>query len=505
MTDIQWLPIDRLYPHPDNPRLQLRDDVVERLTAEIRRHEFRPEHAILVRPYDTGWQIVSGHHRVEAAGRAGLAEVPAWVRDMDDDEAFMQLVLGNTQGELSPLEIGMHALKAVPLAEGGRGKKGGLSEYAERVGWDKSYVSLLRSAAQVADTVDSGQRYQVMSLAKHLYEISKAPRESWPALVTALVDHEWTVADTRRKVQEIARYQIPEHHADWLPLADVIAAYLETGRPTSSAAAKLVATVDGILDHIDREGTGQDAANFRQWLVQNRGSDAWDHRALAKYHADLIVEWSERDADTGDPRIKIYECRARDLLQHVEPGSVDLIFTDPPYPAEHVDCWSELGELAVKALKPGGLLVAYSGQYTLPEALDRLRAAGLTYFWMYAVEHDGAFFRMNATHVQCGWKPLLVFRNGPGDPPNWHKDIVTDGRREKSVTATGGEFDGGTWQQSEAEAAYWISELSAPDALICDPFVGSGTTAVVARNLGRRFIGCDIDPKATQHTRERLA
>lgn len=61
---------------------------------------------------------------------AGLDAVPCWVRHMDDDEAYMQLALGNVQGELSPLEIGMHALRAVPLAEGGRGLKGGISACA---------------------------------------------------------------------------------------------------------------------------------------------------------------------------------------------------------------------------------------------------------------------------------------------------------------------------------------------------------------------------------------
>jgi len=38
----------------------------------------------------------------------------------------------------------LHALKAVPKAEGGRGKKGGLSEYAERIGKSQDSVSLYR-------------------------------------------------------------------------------------------------------------------------------------------------------------------------------------------------------------------------------------------------------------------------------------------------------------------------------------------------------------------------
>lgn len=179
----------------------------------------------------------------------------------------------------------------------------------------------------------------------------------------------------------------------------------------------------------------------------------------------------------------------------LNPDSVDLIFTDPPYPAEYIPLWSDLGELAAKALKPGGLLVAYSGQMFLPDAMSRL-AEHLDYWWCYAVTHVGAFFQLRARHTQVGWKPLLVYRK-PGGPqlPPWVNDIVTDGVREKA---------GHDWQQSEAEAAYWIDKLTTPGQLVVDPFLGSGTTAAVAKRLGRKFIGCDIDPLAVQRTKERV-
>jgi 16S rRNA G966 N2-methylase RsmD len=258
---------------------------------------------------------------------------------------------------------------------------------------------------------------------------------------------------------------------------------------------------DAALAEIDRM-TGREAAKTVRQATE-KAERAVEREQRERQRA---AERAVMPPPTLPDGIRIENCRASELMDtaEIEPGSVDLIFTDPPYPVEFVGCWTELGELAVKALKPGGLAVAYTGQYTMPEALDRLRRTGLDYFWTYAIQHDGAFFQMYVTHVQCGWKPLLVFRNGPGDPPNWHKDVVTDGGREKTIEA-GAQFDGGTWQQSEAEAAYWINELSAPDQLVCDPFVGSGTTAAVARSLGRRFVGCDVDPKATQHTRERLS
>ena len=40
-------------------------------------------------------QILSGHNRVSAARQAGIEVVPAWVREMDDEAAYMALVLSN--------------------------------------------------------------------------------------------------------------------------------------------------------------------------------------------------------------------------------------------------------------------------------------------------------------------------------------------------------------------------------------------------------------------------
>ena len=49
-----------------------------------------------------------------------------------------------------------------------------------------------------------------------------------------------------------------------------------------------------------------------------------------------------------------------------------------------------------------------------------------------------------------------------------------------------------------------LTALSGPDDLILDAFIGSGTTAVVAQKLGRRWIGCDINKGAIQTTAKRL-
>lgn len=50
-----------------------------------------------------------------------------------------------------------------------------------------------------------------------------------------------------------------------------------------------------------------------------------------------------------------------------------------------------------------------------------------------------------------------------------------------------------------------IDVFSLPGDLVLDPFCGSGTTLIAARDLGRRCVGIEIDPKFAEVARQRLA
>ena len=50
----------------------------------------------------------------------------------------------------------------------------------------------------------------------------------------------------------------------------------------------------------------------------------------------------------------------------------------------------------------------------------------------------------------------------------------------------------------------WLIELADNPGVILDPFMGSGTTGVACINLGRRFIGCEIEPKYFDIAVERM-
>jgi adenine-specific DNA-methyltransferase len=43
-----------------------------------------------------------------------------------------------------------------------------------------------------------------------------------------------------------------------------------------------------------------------------------------------------------------------------------------------------------------------------------------------------------------------------------------------------------------------------PDGLVCDPFTGSGTMGIAARQLGRRFVGCDKEAEYVDMAQRRI-
>jgi len=199
-----------------------------------------------------------------------------------------------------------------------------------------------------------------------------------------------------------------------------------------------------------------------------------------------------REIEVGGADIRHCDFRDLDLPEN----SVDLVFTDPPYPAEYLPLWRDLSHFAATCLKPGGLLVAYTGQYHLPAVIEGL-GENLDYLWAGALITPGQHNQVQRRKVRSAAKPLLFYRRHDSDATcNWIDDAFISEAREKGDHA---------WQQSLGAALYYIEKLTEQGAIVVDPFLGSGTTAVAAKKLGRSFIGCDLDESALSDVKRRLA
>lgn len=210
---MKTIPLDQLKPHPKNPRLAPRKDVIEQIASQIN-GKFDPAHALIVRENCEGYEIISGHHRALAARKAGLSEVPCWVRDLSDDDAYMALALNNAQGELHPLEEGMHALGS------------GMSQrdYAAKVGKPKTNIANRIYAAEVAAKWSGTGPDKLRDCWSSLSEVHAASAWLWQALVDRLLSDGWGYDTARREAQKLKEVAEPPEWADVAKLAERVVA-----------------------------------------------------------------------------------------------------------------------------------------------------------------------------------------------------------------------------------------------------------------------------------------
>ena len=105
--------------------------------------------------------------------------------------------------------------------------------------------------------------------------------------------------------------------------------------------------------------------------------------------------------------------------------------------------------------------------------------------------------RNHGARVGTGWKPLLIFQKRGAPEPEFLLDDV--------FSSTGDDKEHHHWGQSESGMAAIVERFTKPGELVVDPFLGGGTTGIVCRDLGRRFVGCDIDAAAVKTATERVA
>lgn len=94
---VRNIPVSQLYPFPNRPFKVRNDDAMAELCASLR--DYGVLSPLIVRPFEEGFQVVSGHRRRMAAILLGLQELPSLVRVMSDDDAVILLVDSNIQRE----------------------------------------------------------------------------------------------------------------------------------------------------------------------------------------------------------------------------------------------------------------------------------------------------------------------------------------------------------------------------------------------------------------------
>ena len=197
-----------------------------------------------------------------------------------------------------------------------------------------------------------------------------------------------------------------------------------------------------------------------------------------------------------DDDIRLYHCPFQELEKKakIKRNSVSLILTDFPYNKEFLPQLSELSKFAKRVLKQGGLLVTYSGQYYLPEVLERL-GENLTYRWTMASVWNGDSNMIHPLQIASQWKTILIFSKGKWKKKKRWNDVSLLQEKDKSLH---------DWQQHESEVEMLLRYFSEAGDLVCDPLSGSFTSAIASRRNGRSFVGCDVEAECVEIGTARL-
>ena len=261
-------------------------------------------------------------------------------------------------------------------------------------------------------------------------------------------------------------------------------------------------------------------------------------------------------------RITLGDCEQ--VLRGFPESSIDLIFTSPPYadqrertyggvkPDEYVDWFLPKAEQFLRVLKPTGTFVlnikerVVNGErhtYVI-ELILRMREQGWLWTEEFIWHKKNSYPGKWPNRFRDSWERLLQFNKERkfnmyqeavmvpvGD---WAQDRLvnlskTDKTRDESKVESGFGKNVSNWLGRDMvyptnvihmatecsnrghSAAFpldlptWFIKLfTIKDDTVLDPFVGSGTTAVAAKQLGRKYVGIDISQEYCQLAKERL-
>ena len=167
------IPLSQLHDFPDHPFKVRDDEKMEETVESVKAYGVLVPAIVRQRP-DGEYEIVSGHRRKRASELAGLSELPAIVRDLDDDAATIIMVDSNLQREnILPSEraaaykMKLEAIKRqgerrdLTSTQVGQKLKWAVERVAEDAGESRSqvqrYVRLTELQPELQEMVDSGK------------------------------------------------------------------------------------------------------------------------------------------------------------------------------------------------------------------------------------------------------------------------------------------------------------------------------------------------------------
>jgi ParB family chromosome partitioning protein len=244
-TELRELPTDLVRPNTYQPRTEFDDEALDALTASVR--ELGVLQPVLVRPVGDHYELIAGERRWRAAQVAGLATVPAIVRDVTDNASLEQALVENLQRQdLTALE------EAAAYAQ--LGDEFGLNQedIARRVGKSRSAVANTLRLLQLPPAVARLVNDRALSAGHARTLLGLDDPTAIEALAARIVAEGLSVRATEQAVKKL---QVTADDAEPAP------------PPGETRSASLLELEDLLSDHLDTRVHVQMATSGRGRIV----------------------------------------------------------------------------------------------------------------------------------------------------------------------------------------------------------------------------------------------
>jgi len=197
VTSMQRIPVSEIEANPKQPRRDFDDLAMQELATSIKTHDL--VQPVTVSRLPTGkYRLISGERRWRAAKIAGLADVPAYIRQADDHQLLELALLENLQREdLNAMEIALSFKRMMEELNYTQ------EQVAERMGKERStvanYVRLLRLPPDIQLSVRKNQIS--MGHARALINVDTVDKQLY--IFHEIIDKGLSVRQTEELVRKI--------------------------------------------------------------------------------------------------------------------------------------------------------------------------------------------------------------------------------------------------------------------------------------------------------------
>ena len=196
MTQMVEIPIEQIYPNPTQPRSSFDEEALEELADSIR--QLGIIQPITVRKSDEErYILISGERRWRAAQRANLELMPAYVREVDDEDLHAMALVENIQRQdLNAIEIALGMQRLIDECN--------LTQDAlsEKVGKKRSSVANYLRLLRLPNEVQLALKEGLISMG-HAKAIAGAPAEEQLRILKKCLKKSLSVRQTEELVRAL--------------------------------------------------------------------------------------------------------------------------------------------------------------------------------------------------------------------------------------------------------------------------------------------------------------